>query len=50
MSSREHGKFAAIAKGARKAKTRDGSALDLFSRSRMMLAKGRNLDFIRSIR
>lgn len=47
--SREHGKFAAIAKGARRSKARNGSALDLFSRSRMMLAKGRNLDVVAQV-
>lgn len=46
LLTREHGKLAAIAKGARRSKGRNGSTLDLFSRSRMMLAKGRNLDVI----
>src|SRR5947207_11766906 len=43
---REHGKLAAIAKGARRAKARMGNGLDLFTRSQMMLAKGRNLDVV----
>src|SRR2546421_4131136 len=47
--SREHGKFAAIAKGVRKSKTRSHSALDLFSRSQMMIAKGRNLDVVAQV-
>ena len=49
LLTREHGKFAAIAKGARRAKARNGSALDLFSRSNMMLAKGRNLDVVAQV-
>jgi len=47
--SREHGKFSAIAKGARRSKARHGGALDLFSHSRMMLAKGRNLDVVAQV-
>jgi DNA repair protein RecO (recombination protein O) len=47
--SREHGKFSAIAKGARKSKTRSQSALDLFSRSQMMLARGKNLDVVAQV-
>lgn len=46
LLTREHGKLAAIAKGSRRAKTRMGNGLDLFGRSRMMLAKGRNLDVV----
>jgi DNA repair protein RecO (recombination protein O) len=49
LLTREHGKFTAIAKGARRSKARNGSALDLFSRSRMMLAKGRNLDVVAQV-
>jgi DNA repair protein RecO (recombination protein O) len=49
LLTREHGKFKAIAKGARRSKARNGSALDLFSRSRMMLAKGRNLDVVAQV-
>jgi DNA repair protein RecO (recombination protein O) len=49
LLSREHGKFSAIAKGARKSKARNGSALDLFCRSRMMIAKGRNLDVVAQV-
>ncbi len=46
LLTREHGKLAAIAKGSRRAKARSGSSLDLFARSQMMLAKGRNLDVV----
>jgi DNA repair protein RecO (recombination protein O) len=49
LLTREHGKFAAIAKGARKSKTQSLSALDLFSRSQMMIAKGRNLDVVAQV-
>jgi DNA repair protein RecO (recombination protein O) len=49
LLSREHGKFSAIAKGVRKGKARNGSALDLFCHSRMMLAKGRNLDVVAQV-
>lgn len=49
LLTREYGKLAAIAKGARKSKTRMGSSLDLFGRSRMMLAKGANLDVIAQV-
>ncbi len=47
--SREHGKFAAIAKGARRNKSRSQGALDLFSRSQMMIAKGKNLDVVAQV-
>jgi DNA repair protein RecO (recombination protein O) len=47
--TREHGKLAAIAKGARKSKTRSHSALDLFSHSQLLLAKGRNLDVVTQV-
>jgi DNA repair protein RecO (recombination protein O) len=49
LLTREYGKLAAIAKGARRSKTRVGSSLDLFGRSRMMLAKGRNLDVVAQV-
>jgi DNA repair protein RecO (recombination protein O) len=48
LLTREHGKLAAIAKGARKGKARSG-ALDLFTRSHMMLAKGHNLDVVAQV-
>ena len=46
LLTREHGKLAAIAKGSRRARARSGSGLDLFTRSHMMLARGRNLDVV----
>jgi DNA repair protein RecO (recombination protein O) len=49
LLTREQGKFAAIAKGARKSKTRSAGALDLFARSRMQLAKGHNLDVVAQV-
>ena len=49
LLTREYGKLGAIAKGARRAKARAGSSLDLFSRSQMMLAKGRNLDVVAQV-
>src|SRR5437868_202605 len=49
LLTREYGKLGAIAKGARRAKARTGSSLDLFGRSRMMLAKGRNLDVVAQV-
>jgi DNA repair protein RecO (recombination protein O) len=48
LLTRQHGKFAAIAKGARKSRGRM-SSLDLFARSRMMLAKGHNLDVVTQV-
>jgi DNA repair protein RecO (recombination protein O) len=49
LLTREQGKFAAIAKGARKGKARSAGALDLFARSRMLLAKGHNLDVVAQV-
>jgi len=49
LLTREHGKLAVIAKGARRAKARSAGSLDLFARSRMMLAKGRNLDVVAQV-
>ena len=49
LLTREYGKLAAIAKGARRSKARNGSSLDLFGRSRMMLARGRNLDVVAQV-
>lgn len=46
LLTREHGKLGAIAKGARRGKARMASSLDLFARSRMLLARGRNLDVV----
>lgn len=49
LLTREHGKLAAIAKGSRRNKSRHGASLDLFARSTMMLAKGRNLDVVTQV-
>lgn len=49
LLTREYGKLAAIAKGSRRSKARNGSSLDLFARSRMMLARGRNLDVVAQV-
>ncbi len=49
LLTREYGKLAAIAKGARKSKGGMGSSLDLFARSRMLLAKGRSLDVVAQV-
>jgi DNA repair protein RecO (recombination protein O) len=49
LLTREHGKLAAIAKGARRSRAKAASSLDLFTRSRMMLARGRNLDVIAQV-
>jgi DNA repair protein RecO (recombination protein O) len=49
LLTREYGKLAVIAKGARKSKTRSHSAMDLFSRSRMLIAKGHNLDVVAQV-
>lgn len=49
LLTREYGKLAAIAKGARRAKARSAGSLDLFARSRMMLARGRNLDVVAQV-
>jgi DNA repair protein RecO (recombination protein O) len=49
LLTREYGKLAAIAKGSRRSKARLTGALDLFARSHMMLAKGRNLDVVAQV-
>jgi DNA repair protein RecO (recombination protein O) len=49
LLTREYGKLAAIAKGARRGKSRVSGSLDLFARSNMMLAKGRNLDVVAQV-
>src|SRR5947209_5448210 len=49
LLTREYGKLAAIAKGARRSRTRIGTSLDLFGRSQMMLARGRNLDVVAQV-
>jgi DNA repair protein RecO (recombination protein O) len=49
LLTREHGKLAVIAKGARKPKAKRSSSLDLFARSHMLLARGRNLDVVAQV-
>ena len=44
--TREHGKIRAVAKGVRKTASRKAGHLELFMRSRLLLARGRNLDII----
>jgi DNA repair protein RecO (recombination protein O) len=46
LYSRQHGKLRVIAKGARRPLSRLGPHLEYFSRSRLMLAKGRELDVV----
>ena len=50
LLTREHGKLAVIAKGARRPRSKTGPCLDLFTRSEMMLAKGRNLDVVTEVK
>src|SRR6266516_3377843 len=42
----EHGKVRAIAKGVRRTKSRKAGHLDLFTRSNLLLAHGRELDVL----
>jgi DNA repair protein RecO (recombination protein O) len=49
LLTREYGKLAAIAKGARRGKSSVSGSLDLFARSNMMLAKGKNLDVVAQV-
>ena len=46
LYSRQHGKLRVIAKGARRPLSRLGSHLEYFSRSQLMLARGRELDVV----
>lgn len=46
LYSREQGKIRAIAKGARKPQSRKTGHVELFMRTRFMLATGRNIDII----
>jgi DNA repair protein RecO (recombination protein O) len=46
LYSRQHGKLRVIAKGARRPLSRLGPHLEYFSRSRLMLARGRELDVV----
>ena len=46
LFTRESGKLRAVAKGARKPSSRKAGHIELFTHSRLLLAKGRNLDII----
>lgn len=46
LYSRQHGKLRVIAKGARRPLSRLGPHLEYFSRSQLMLARGRELDVV----
>jgi DNA repair protein RecO (recombination protein O) len=46
LYSRQHGKLRVIAKGARRPLSRLGPHLEYFSRSQLMLARGRDLDVV----
>jgi DNA repair protein RecO (recombination protein O) len=46
LYSRQHGKFRAIAKGARRPLSRLGPHLEYFNHARLMLARGRELDVV----
>ena len=46
IHSREHGKIRAVAKGVRKISSRKSGHVELFMRSRLLLARGRELDII----
>ena len=46
LYSREQGKFQAVAKGARKPSSRKAGHLELFSRSRLLVARTRSIDII----
>lgn len=46
LYSREYGKIRAIAKGARKPQSRKTGHVELFMRTRFLIAKGRNLDIV----
>ncbi len=46
LYSRQHGKLRVIAKGARRPLSRLGPHLEYFTRSRLMLSKGRDLDIV----
>ncbi len=49
LFTREHGKMRAIAKGARKPQSRKAGHVELFMRSKMLFARGRNLDIITQV-
>lgn len=46
LFTRDYGKVRAIAKGARKPRSRKAGHIELFMRSKMLFARGRNLDLV----
>src|SRR5215213_2618887 len=48
LYSPQHGKFRVVAKGVRRPKSRLAPHLELFCQTRVMLAKGRELDIVTS--
>jgi len=49
LFTREHGKLAAVAKGARKPRSRFAGRLELFTHLRALLAQGRTLDVVSQV-
>src|SRR3990170_5071964 len=49
LFTREHGRLAVVAKGARKPKSRFGGRLELFTHLRALLAQGRTLDVVSQV-
>ncbi|MBN1263317.1 MAG: DNA repair protein RecO [Candidatus Pacebacteria bacterium] len=47
--SRHYGRVKVLAKGIRKVTSRKGASLELFNRTKLVLAKGRNLDIITEV-
>lgn len=47
--SREHGRLSAVAKGARKPRSRFAGRLELFTHLRLLLAQGRSLDVVSQV-
>jgi DNA repair protein RecO (recombination protein O) len=46
LFAREHGKFRAVAKGIRRPTSKVGGHLELFTHSRLLIARGQNLDIV----
>jgi DNA repair protein RecO (recombination protein O) len=46
LLTRNHGKIRAVAKGVRRTKSRFGARLEPFMRTKMLVARGRNLDVV----
>ncbi|MGH2399874.1 MAG: DNA repair protein RecO [bacterium] len=49
LFTREHGKLSAVAKGARKPRSRFAGRLELFTQLRALLARGRTLDVVSQV-